>query len=514
MILDEFEFLTMLGEGAFATVWAARKVGDGGGKNNDNNHSKKLYAVKHMKQSIDPTTGQDLLTTAEFRSLRAIPRHINVLRPVQVAREKGSVFLVTEWCDTDLLKVLEKTKSIGLSGLPEQTVRAAMRGLLSAISHVHANKWTHRDIKPENVLISIGQIKLADFGEAAEWNSNEIGQSYVGTRWYRGPEQFFGIFNKSGINTHMGASDVWATGCVMAECLLGRALFRGTSGRDMLRKIGELIGEDQSMTDDVKRAWSDKSGGYAPSGADRFVETFRGVGPNTISLLKELLRSDPGRRVTARDALTHPFFTDGNENENGVFVPKTQSKGTSNVMSTGRATGTTHPSTSSTSNQMNAKAHQRAEALRQRRAVDSSSSDDEFDFDDSNFSSSSSAPAPRANVGSTELSKDSSSVEFEIPTEPTRDALAAMVEIREKMIGGSEASAPVPAKPVEKVLPKEEKKTNSPPQMDPVQVVTKATAAVNLRDDSSSDDEFDHAPMRPAGGARAGEARAGRRILG
>jgi hypothetical protein len=50
--------------------------------------------------------------------------------------------------------------------------------------------------------------------------------------------------------------------------------------------------------------------------------------------------------------------------------------------------------------------------------------------------------------------------------------------------------------------------------MDPVQVVTKATAAVNLRDDSSSDDEFDHAPMRPAGGARAGEARAGRRILG
>ena len=64
MILDEYVFLKRLGEGAFATVWAARKrVGD---------DRRKLYAVKHLKQSDDPSSGKNLLTTPEFRSLKAI----------------------------------------------------------------------------------------------------------------------------------------------------------------------------------------------------------------------------------------------------------------------------------------------------------------------------------------------------------------------------------------------------------------------------------------------------------
>ena len=130
MILDEFELLKKLGEGAFATVWAARRVD--APPNASGDRARKLYAVKHLKAATDPATGQDLLTTAEFRSLRAIPRHPNVLRPVQVARERGQVFLVTEWCESDVLKTLEAAKARGEVGLPERTVASMCGGLLRA----------------------------------------------------------------------------------------------------------------------------------------------------------------------------------------------------------------------------------------------------------------------------------------------------------------------------------------------------------------------------------------------
>ena len=239
MILDEFELLKKLGEGAFATVWAARRVD--APPNASGDRARKLYAVKHLKAATDPATGQDLLTTAEFRSLRAIPRHPNVLRPVQVARERGQVFLVTEWCESDVLKTLEAAKARGEIGLPESSVAGVGRGLLRALAHCHAHGWAHRDVKPENILIADGAVRLADFGEAAETSAESgddvsLRETYVGTRWYRAPEQFLprGVWEKAPGNAH--ARDVWAAGCVMGECLLGRALFRGAGAGDMLRK--------------------------------------------------------------------------------------------------------------------------------------------------------------------------------------------------------------------------------------------------------------------------------------
>jgi protein kinase len=321
MILDEFELLKKLGEGAFATVWAARRVD--APPNASGDRARKLYAVKHLKAATDPATGQDLLTTAEFRSLRAIPRHPNVLRPVQVARERGQVFLVTEWCESDVLKTLEAAKARGEIGLPESSVAGVGRGLLRALAHCHAHGWAHRDVKPENILIADGAVRLADFGEAAETSAESgadvsLRETYVGTRWYRAPEQFLprGVSfpnPKAPGNAH--ASDVWAAGCVMGECLLGRALFRGAGAGDMLRKIAELVGEDARAPTprSVRDAWAEVAGSdCSPRGPGRFEETFNvrghGVSNECLALLREMLRVDPARRITAARAAEHPFF--------------------------------------------------------------------------------------------------------------------------------------------------------------------------------------------------------------
>lgn len=255
MLLDEYVFLKKLGEGAFATVWAARKR-----KGDD---QRRLYAVKHLKQRDEPGSGKSLLTTPEFRSLKAIARHANILRAVQVARERGRVFLVTEWCDTNLLKLIEDARERGMRSLPETAVACVMKDILEGLAHCHKAAWVHRDIKPENILVRDGVAKLADFGEAAEFNSEETQQTYCGTRWYRAPEQF--ILSSSANNignvgggggryrlspaVHPGAADLWAAGCVMAECYVGHALFRGAADADMLQKIAETIGGAEAFSE-------------------------------------------------------------------------------------------------------------------------------------------------------------------------------------------------------------------------------------------------------------------------
>ena len=329
MILDEFELLKKLGEGAFATVWAARRVD--APPNASGDRARKLYAVKHLKAATDPATGQDLLTTAEFRSLRAIPRHPNVLRPVQVARERGQVFLVTEWCESDVLKTLEAAKARGEIGLPESSVAGVGRGLLRALAHCHAHGWAHRDVKPENILIADGAVRLADFGEAAETSAESgddvsLRETYVGTRWYRAPEQFLprGVWEKAPGNAH--ARDVWAAGCVMGECLLGRALFRGAGAGDMLRKIAELVGEDAGRAGRAlgPRRLGGRGGGRllaARAGSVRgdvqrstfnrtlCVERQWRVETNASRCSREMLRVDPARaEESPRRAAEHSVF--------------------------------------------------------------------------------------------------------------------------------------------------------------------------------------------------------------
>ena len=494
MILDEFELLKKLGEGAFATVWAARRVD--APPNASGDRARKLYAVKHLKAATDPATGQDLLTTAEFRSLRAIPRHPNVLRPVQVARERGQVFLVTEWCESDVLKTLEAAKARGEIGLPESSVAGVGRGLLRALAHCHAHGWAHRDVKPENILIADGAVRLADFGEAAETSAESgadvsLRETYVGTRWYRAPEQFLprGVSfpnPKAPGNAH--ASDVWAAGCVMGECLLGRALFRGAGAGDMLRKIAELVGEDARAPTprSVRDAWAEVAGSdCSPRGPGRFEETFNvrghGVSNECLALLREMLRVDPARRITAARAAEHPFFAKRAETRLVDAEPpdrRTDVGGGSGSIPDAR--GLT-------------KAAARAAALRRRREVSDSSSDDEFDFDEGDAAAS--APAPRAAPPSAALDA-APALDAAVPAEPTAEARAAMAEIRARVASGIEP--PPPSKEADDAAPR----------------VAASLRAARLDDSSSSDDEFERAPAPTVSAATSGNARAGRRLLG
>ena len=327
MFLDEFEFVKRLGEGAFATVWAARRKDPGGA-----NHGK-LYAVKHLKQRDDGADAAGLLGTPEFRSLKSIARHPHVLRAVQVARERGQVFLVTEWCDDDLLSIVEKARERGFGRVPDEVTRAAISHLIQALAHCHDSRWIHRDVKPENILVREGVAKLADFGEACEFDSEEKLVTYRGTRWYRAPEQFIfenaepSEYENVSRRWHTGAADVWAAGCVMAELYLGHALFRGNSGPDMLRKMADTLGENGGFdeTSELIRRWPTAANDdrCVPRGGDRLVDALNGsgIGEDALDLMRAMLRVDPSRRITAREASRHPFLASASGGAFSVVLP-------------------------------------------------------------------------------------------------------------------------------------------------------------------------------------------------
>uniref|UniRef100_A0A1I7X870 Protein kinase domain-containing protein n=1 Tax=Heterorhabditis bacteriophora TaxID=37862 RepID=A0A1I7X870_HETBA len=129
--------------------------------------------------------------------------------------------------------------------------------LFRAIRFLHSGNVLHRDLKPSNVLLDADcRVKLADFGLARSLSSVHMiviwmissqledypeGQNmpelteYVATRWYRSPEILLAA------KRYTKGVDMWSLGCILAEMLLGRALFPGTSTINQIERIMNTI---------------------------------------------------------------------------------------------------------------------------------------------------------------------------------------------------------------------------------------------------------------------------------
>jgi mitogen-activated protein kinase 15 len=107
---------------------------------------------------------------------------------------------------------------------------------------MHSANLLHRDLKPSNLLLnSECHVKVADFGLARSLDTKEPDQTpiltdYVATRWYRAPEILLGS------NKYTKGVDMWSLGCILAELLLGKPVFPGTSTLNQLDRVMEVIG--------------------------------------------------------------------------------------------------------------------------------------------------------------------------------------------------------------------------------------------------------------------------------
>ncbi|KAK3202480.1 hypothetical protein GRF29_161g1324383 [Pseudopithomyces chartarum] len=175
--------------------------------------------------------------------------------------------------------------------------------LFRSLAYIHSQGICHRDIKPQNLLLdpSTGILKLCDFGSAKILVENEPNVSYICSRYYRAPELIFGATN------YTTKIDVWSTGCVMAELMLGQPLFPGESGIDQLVEIIKVLGtptRDQIRT--MNPNYMEHK--FPQIKPHPFNKVFRKADPSAIDLISKLLEYTPTQRLSAIDAMVQPFF--------------------------------------------------------------------------------------------------------------------------------------------------------------------------------------------------------------
>ena len=303
--MDKYEILKQIGDGSYGTV--AKAV---------HKKTNQLVAVKRMKQKY--YTWDECIRLAEVQVLRKMNTHPNVVKLKEVLRENNELFFVFEFMDGDMLGVIRQAKQHPPSNpsspfIAHAKVRAYMYQILQSLVHLHKSGYFHRDMKPENLLIKKDPtnsamheiVKLADFGLVKETRARPPYTDYVSTRWYRGPELLLQD------RAYGPPVDIWAAGCIMCELISTRPLFPGSNELDQLFRIICVMGAPNEKTWPEGCAMARKLRYTFPNPAQTPLRKMipAHCPPIAFDLIEKLLVYDPKRRLTASQALQHPYFT-------------------------------------------------------------------------------------------------------------------------------------------------------------------------------------------------------------
>jgi serine/threonine protein kinase len=178
-----------------------------------------------------------------------------------------------------------------------QIIRQAME----ALAYLHRSGYMHRDMKPENLLIFQETCKISDFGLAKKLGCPR-NTDYVSTRWYRAPEMLLHC------QSYTCSVDVFALGCIVAEIFLKRPLFPGNNEDDQLNRITEVLGTPFWPDGEILAR---RCGFKFKNSPGVILSDFICAPRQAIRLIELMIRWDPNSRITAAQALEHPFLAGG-----------------------------------------------------------------------------------------------------------------------------------------------------------------------------------------------------------
>lgn len=217
--------------------------------------------------------------------------------------------LIMEYLPTTLYKrnqhfTLQKTH-MPLIEVQQYTIQ-----IMSGLEYLHSHSICHRDIKPQNILVNCDGAadskyiaKICDFGSAKILNASEQNVSYICSRYYRAPELIFGA------TKYTVSIDIWSTGCVIAELLLGQPLFPGESGIDQLVEIIKVLGTP-THSDILSMNSNYIDHKFPLIRRIPLNKIFKNADPQLLNLLDGLLRFNPEVRLTAKQSLQHQWLND------------------------------------------------------------------------------------------------------------------------------------------------------------------------------------------------------------
>uniref|UniRef100_A0AAV2IZV4 mitogen-activated protein kinase n=1 Tax=Knipowitschia caucasica TaxID=637954 RepID=A0AAV2IZV4_KNICA len=300
---ERYQNLTPVGSGAYGSVCSAYDV-----------VLRQKVAVKKLSRPF-----QSLIhSRRSYRELRLLKhmKHENVIglldvfTPAAALKDFNELYLVTNLMGADLNNIVKFQR------LSDEHVQFLIYQLLRGLKYIHSAGLIHRDLKPSNVAVNEDcELRILDFGLARQTDDEMTG--YVATRWYRAPEI---MLNWMHYNQNV---DIWSVGCIMGELIKGKVLFPGTDYIDQLKRIMEVVGTP--TPDLLQKICSEHAQKYIQSLAymppQDLEKIFRGANPLAVDLLKHMLVLDCDGRISASEALAHPYFSQYHDPEDEPEAP-------------------------------------------------------------------------------------------------------------------------------------------------------------------------------------------------
>ena len=280
-----------IGEGTYGVVYRAK-----------DQKGQEIYALKKIRLQAEEE-GIPSTAIREISLLKEL-NHINIVKLYEVLHSVKKLTLVFEYVEQDLKKVIDSANG---KGLDIQYTKSFLYQLLKGVDHIHKYKVLHRDLKPQNLLITKDNIlKIADFGLARGYGIPVKNYTHeVVTLWYRPPDVLLG--NK----TYGTTVDMWSIGCIFGEMVNGKPLFTGNSETDQLKKIFAIMGtptENYASSLRDLPEWGVGDNTFEINKPKNFKEIFPTLDAEGIDLIQKFLKLEPDKRISADDALKHPFF--------------------------------------------------------------------------------------------------------------------------------------------------------------------------------------------------------------
>eukprot|EP00792_Barthelona_sp_PAP020_P013729 TRINITY_DN9237_c0_g1_i1.p1 TRINITY_DN9237_c0_g1~~TRINITY_DN9237_c0_g1_i1.p1 ORF type:complete len:504 (+),score=110.30 TRINITY_DN9237_c0_g1_i1:42-1553(+) len=322
--LDDYEDVCLLGRGRYGEIhkgkdreqsnrcYALKKLKEyKSHKNDDENSGKQQKPVKKDPLNFPCNSYREVLLLKHFV-------HQNIVKLHEVGYEKDEnsqyTWMIFEYCPFDMAGLLKLENKSPIYKNPS-CLRYIILSLLQAIDFLHENMVIHRDLKPANLFFTKeGILKVGDFGLGRKLTEFpcKLTPNLV-SEYYRAPEIFYGS------NRYDYGVDIWSIGCIMAELIIGRKLFHGTGsieiidcihtycGYPILAEWEELMSYNKSKV--ILKRQERLTKEYSTN------EKLRNLlgkeippGCHAVDLICKMLSVNPKHRITAKDALKHPFF--------------------------------------------------------------------------------------------------------------------------------------------------------------------------------------------------------------
>jgi len=284
--MEKYQKIEKIGEGTYGVVYKAR-----------NRVSGELVALKKIRLEAEDE-GIPSTAIREISILKEL-QHPNIVRLHDVIHTEKKLTLVFEYLDQNLKKFLDSS-----DGLDPLTIKSSLFQLLRGVAFCHDRRVLHRDLKPQNLLINKdGELKLADFGLARAFGIPVRSYTHeVVTLWYRAPDVLMGS------RKYSTPVDLWSVGCIFGEMASSRPLFPGTSDHDQLMRIFKVLGTPSEETWPTMAELPEYRGDFPQHDPVSFATVAPKLCTDGLDLLTQMLRYEPGHRISAKAAMSHPYF--------------------------------------------------------------------------------------------------------------------------------------------------------------------------------------------------------------